>query len=140
LDYEVTLTVTTPDGRTASNSQSIQVRTHDVAISKFLVPQPANAGQTRQITVGVMNRPYDENVRVDLYKSVPGGYVWVGALNQFVAKRANRATDFKFSYTFTSDDASLGKVTFKAVAQIMGPRDALPADNEAVALPTKVNG
>jgi hypothetical protein len=44
------------------------------------------------------------------------------------------------SYTFTSDDAALGKVTFEAVATIVNARDALPADNTATALPTKVNG
>jgi hypothetical protein len=54
-------------------------------------------------------------------------------------RSGGRTTDFKFSYTFTSTDASLGKVTFKAVASLIGARDALPADNEAVALPTKVS-
>jgi hypothetical protein len=64
----------------------------------------------------------------------------VGTLTQFVPLRpANRTTNFNFSYTFTGDDARIGKVTFKAVAYIEGARDALPADNEAVAKPTKVN-
>ena len=43
-----------------------------------------------------------------------------------------------FSYTFTSAEAQIGKVTFRAVANLSGARDALPADNEAVAAPTKV--
>jgi hypothetical protein len=30
-------------------------------------------------------------------------------------------------------------VTFKAVANMVGARDALPADNEAIASPTKVS-
>jgi hypothetical protein len=30
-------------------------------------------------------------------------------------------------------------VTFKAVATIVGARDALPADNEAIAAPTRVS-
>jgi hypothetical protein len=142
-DYLVSLTVTTYDGRTASTSRTVSVRTHDVAITKFSVPQAASAGQTRQIVVGVNSRRYVENVRVELYKSVPGPYynwVWVGALVQRVPVRpANRTTDFKFTYTFTNDDAYVGKVTFKAVAIVEGARDALPADNEAIALPTKVN-
>jgi hypothetical protein len=51
----------------------------------------------------------------------------------------NRTTDFTFSYTFTAGDTSIGKVTFKAVAVLVGARDGLPADNEAIAPPTKVS-
>ncbi len=141
-DYMVQLTVTTVDGRTASISQPVQVRTHDVAITKVSAPQSARAGQTRQIVVGVKNARYPENVQVQLYKSAPGsygGFELVGTLTQFVPVRsANRTTDFNFSYTFTSGDASIGKVTFKAVAIIVDARDALQADNEAIASPTKV--
>jgi PKD domain len=141
-DYTVQLAITTTDGRTASTSQTIQVRTHDVTIAKFLVPQSASAGQTRTITVGVTNSRYPENVDVDLYRSVPGGdFVQVGSLTQSVPVRgANRTTNFGIGYTFTQDDAAAGKVTFKAVATIVGHHDALPADNTAIALPTKVNG
>jgi PKD domain len=141
-DYTVELTDTTVDGRTGSISQAVHVRTHDVAISKLLVPQTAAIGQTRSIIVGVSNRRYSETVQVQLMKSGSGGnFAPVGTLTQAVPVRSgNRTTDFDFSYTFTSDDASLGKVTFEAVATIVNARDALPADNTATALPTKVNG
>jgi PKD repeat protein len=139
-DYTVRLTVTTTDGRTASTSQVVHVRTHDVAITKFTTPQTASAGQTRQITVGVSDNRYSEIVQVQLFKSTPGGTDLVGTLTQSVPVRgANRTTGFDFSYTFTSDDATVGKVTFRAAATILGPRDALPADNEAIASPTKVS-
>lgn len=139
-DYTVQLTVTTFDGRTASTSQTLQVRTHDVAITKFATPKSASAGQTRQITIGVRNSRYPETIRVELFKSVPGGFQFIGFLDQFVPVRSgNRTTDVSFSYTFTSDDASVGKVTFKAVATLLGARDALPADNEAISSPTKVS-
>lgn len=139
-NYKVTLTVTTTDGRTASTSQTIQVRTHDVAIAKLTVPQSASVGQTRSITVGITDRRYPETVRVELLKSVPGGFTTVGSLTLSVpVKGGNRTTDFKFSYTFTSDDAAAGKVTFQAVATVLNARDALPADNAVTALPTKVN-
>jgi PKD domain len=138
-DYKVKLTVTTTDGRSASTTQTIQVRTHDVAIAKLSVPQSASVGQTRSIIVGISNRRYAETVQVNLYKSTAQGFVQVGSLTQSVPVRpAGRTTDFKINYTFASDDASLGKVTFKAVATIVGHRDALPSDNEATALPTKV--
>jgi len=139
--YEVTLAVTTPDGRSASLSRQIEVRTHDVAITKLQVPQSGTVGQTRQVVVGLSNKRYGETVQVQLFKSGPNGFELVGILTQSVPVRGGgRTTDFKFSYTFTSADATLGKVTFKAVASLVGARDAVPADNEAIALPTKVNG
>ncbi len=139
-DYTVRLAVTTFDGRIASASQIVLVRTHDVAITKLTAPQTARAGQTRQITVGVSDNRYPETVQVQLFKSTPGGFQLVGTLTQSVPVRgANRTTAFDFSYTFTSDDAAIGKVTFKADATILGPRDALPSDNEAIASPTRVN-
>src|SRR6266581_4025014 len=138
-DYTVQHSVTTPDGRTASTSQVVHVRTHDVAITKFAAPVAATVGQTRSIAVGVSSKRYAEVVTVQLLKSVPGGFEPVGSLTQSVpVRQANRTTDFAFSYTFTGADAQIGKVTFKAVAAINGARDALPADNEAIAPPTKV--
>ena len=138
--YTVRLTVTTPDGRTGSASQTVLVRTHDVAITKFTAPAAASAGQTRQVTVALNSKRYPESVQVQLFRSVPGGYQLVGSLIQSVPVRAaNRTTDFSFSYTFTSADAQIGKVTFRALAVVVGLRDALPADNEAIADPTKVN-
>jgi PKD repeat protein len=141
--YPVSLTVTTYDGRTATTSQDVQVQTHDVAITKFSVPNAAKSGQTRQIVVGLKNTRYPEEVEVQLYRSVPGGYgtfEWVGAMVQEVpVRQGNRTTDFKFSYTFTSDDGSVGKVTFKAVAYLRNANDAFPGDNEAISPPVKVN-
>lgn len=138
--YTAQLTVTTSDGRSASTSQTVLVRTHDVAITKFTVPTAASAGQTRQIVVGVSNKRYPETVEVQLFKGVPGGFQFVGALSLSAPVRpANRTTDFAFNYTFTAADARLGKVTFKAVANLPGARDALPADNEAIAPPTAVS-
>jgi hypothetical protein len=135
-DYTVRLTVTTFDGRTASTSQVVHVETHDVAITKFTVPKAASAGQTRQITVGVNSKHYPETVRVQLLKR---GFGEIGFLEQLVpVQGGNRTTAFSFTYTFTSDDAAIGKVTFEARVIFSG-RDALPADNEAIASPTKVS-
>ncbi len=142
-NYTVKLTVTTPDGRTASTTGTVQVKTHDVAITKFTVPQSAAAGQTRQLVVGLNSKRFPEQVRVEFYKSVSGGYAYLGYQDQSVPVRpSNRTTDFQFSYTFTKDDAVMGKVTFRAVATILPYyeiRDAWPADNESIAPPTKVS-
>jgi PKD domain-containing protein len=141
-DYVVTLKVTTTDGRTATASHTVPVRTHDVAITQFKVPQSASAGQTRQVVVGVRNNRYPENVTVMLEVSQPGNYYnfgQVGMLQQFVPVRSsNRTTDFAFNYTFTASDAAIGKVVFRATATLTSARDALNADNVAVSLPTKV--
>jgi hypothetical protein len=139
--YLVTYKVTTSDGRTASTTQQVTVETHDVAITKFTTPQTASVGQTRQIEVGVSSKLNAETVEVQLFKSIPGGYQYVGTLIQSIPVRsANRTTDFSFSYTFTQDDAKIGKVTFKATANILYKIDAIPADNEAVSSPTTVSG
>jgi hypothetical protein len=138
-DYTVRLTVTTGDGRTASTTRVVQVRTHDVAVAKMTAPQSANAGQSRSIVVGLSNRRYAETVRIDLYRSTPGGFVQFASSTQFVPVRTgNKTSDFAFNYVFTPEDAALGKVTFKAIATIVSARDALTTDNEAISLPTKV--
>lgn len=139
-DYTARLTATTFDGRSASVDQLVHVQTHDVAVMRFAAPESGASGRTKQLSVDVRNTRYDERVQVQLLKSIPGGFEPVGTLTLFVPVReTGRAVSFSFSYTFTPDDASIGKVTFKAVATIVGARDALPADNEAIASPTKVN-
>ena len=139
-DYSVWHKVQTSDGRTAEVTKTVAVRTHDVAITSVTAPKAASGGQTRQISVNIRNHRYPETVVVELYKSTPGGFEHIGTLRQFVpVRQGNRTTRFDFSYTFTSDDARIGKVTFKAIASIENARDALPADNEAISSPpTKV--
>ena len=139
-DYVVSLDVATADGRTGSLTRTIQVRTHDVGIAKLAVPQSASAGQTKAITVGISNTRYPEAVTVRLLRSVPGGgFEQVGSLTQSAPVRGGgRTTAFAVNYTFTTADASVGKVTFRAIADLGGARDALPADNDVTALATKV--
>ncbi|WBB81620.1 PKD domain-containing protein [Micromonospora sp. WMMD882] len=135
-DYQVRLTVATPDGRTASVSRAVTVRTHDVSIVGLDVPTSARVGRTIDITVHVRNTRYPETVGVSLRKSTPGGFDQVGALTQAVAvKRASRSTPFAFSYTITSEDLAMGKITIQAEATITGYRDALPADNQLLSIP-----
>ena len=138
-DYPVELTVTTHDGRTALASQTVHVRTHDVAITRFMTPNAASSSQTRRIVVSVNSKRYDETVEVQLFRSVPGGFQQFASLTQFVPMNPKSGTtDFAFTYTFTGDDAAIGKVTFKAMAILVGGRDALPADNDAIAPATKL--
>jgi hypothetical protein len=139
-DYTAKLTVTTFDGRSASNSQVVHVKTHDVAITQFTAPKTGRAGRTESLTVQVSNARYPEDVQVQLFKGTPAGFQQFGSLTLFVpVKKVRQTTAFKFSYTFTNDDAAIGKVTFKASASIVGFRDALTGDNDAIAPPTKVS-
>ena len=139
-DYAVTLTGTSPDGRTASSTTTVMVRTHDVAITKLSTPHSARVNQARSITVAVANRRSAETVVVTLYRSRPGGgWDTVGQSTQLVPARASRTTAFAFSYTFTPEDGAVGKVSFRATASLAGARDALPGDNEAIASPTAVS-
>lgn len=139
-DYTVSLTVAAADGRTASANRLLSVRTHDVAITRFTTPQAASVGQTRQIAVEVNNTRQPETVEVYLYKSTTWGWQPVGSLVMWVPVRpANRTTSFKFSYTLTDQDAAMGRINFRAEAQPRDVRDALPMNNEAISLPTKVN-
>jgi len=141
-DYTVTLTGKTPDGRSSSASHVVSVETHDVAITKFTVPVTASSGQARPIAVAISNTRYPENVEVEVLKSVPNSQnQLVGSLTKPVpVRRGGATTSFSYSYTFTSADAAAGKVTFFAVATIVGHRDALPADNDAIPAPTNVKG
>lgn len=136
-DYTFQHTVTTFDGRTGSTSQVIHVRTKDIAITSFSPPQTARVNQTKVINVNIQNKRYSDYVQVVLIKGLPGGgEQQIGTLTIYVPAKAKQATTFKFSYTFTADDATVGKVTFKAIANIVNGRDVLPADNTAIATTT----
>ena len=136
-DYSVSLEVTNSLGEVAFTNRVLSVRTYDVSITKFTVPQSARAGQTRQITVSISNSRYPEKVQVELYKD---NFVWVGtSVQNMTVRPANRTTSFTFSYTFTAEDARVGKVTFHAMAFILeNGGDDWPVDNDVVALPTRI--
>jgi PKD repeat protein len=139
--YQVQLTVTTSDGRSASVMRDVVVATHDVVITKVSVPVSARVGNTKTIVIGVVNTRYPENVTVQLLRSANGGWEEVARSTQYVAPRtAHKTTDFQFNYTFSPADAQLGKVNFQAVAVIVGARDAIPTDNTFISLPVKVTG
>jgi PKD repeat protein len=138
-DYTVQLTVTTVDGRTASTSKVVAVRTHDVAVVKVEAPKTARVGKAITITTHVRNTRYPETVQVDLFKTVPGGFEQVGSLTQSVPVRpSNQTTQFAMAYTVSQADKTAGQFTFKAVATIVGYRDALPSNNDLISSPVKI--
>jgi PKD repeat protein len=142
-DYSVTLTGTTSDGRTSSDTQVVQVQTHDVSIQSMTTPSKGRVGRTAQVEVGIGNRRYPESVRVDFFKSTPGGFEQIGSVTEDVQvmKHNKKTVAFSVDYTFTSDDLAVGKVSFQAVATILGDRpaiDAFPSDNTQTSTPTIV--
>jgi hypothetical protein len=138
-DYTVTITVEARGGRTNSATKTVQVRTHDVTILSLVAPGKGMVGKQGVITVGIGNTRYPESVQVDLYKVTPQGEVLVGTNVQSVAvMKLKKAVNFSLNYVFTSDDAIIGKVPFKAVATIQGARDAAASDNVATSPPTLV--
>ncbi len=138
-DYLVTLTVTTADGSTNSVIKKVQVRTRDVVVMRLLVPPKPEKGKTYPIRVGVLNLYQAETVEVELYKSTPKGFEFVGRLIKEVPHSSrNKTTSFKFTYTFTQEDTLMGKVSFQAIATIQEELDALPCDNELISLPVKL--
>jgi hypothetical protein len=142
-DYTVQHSATTPDGRTAFVSKVVSVRTHDVSIMRVMAPTTARVGQSRSITVSIKNTRYPDNVRIELFRSTPnGGFEFIASSTQFVPVRSgNRTTEFNFNYTFSPQDAQVGKVTFRVIVTLVNARDAFPADNEAFSTPpTKVSG
>jgi hypothetical protein len=75
-------------------------------------------------------------VQLTLARSTGGGFTDVGSVT--LAVPVGKATEYKFSYVFTAEDAAIGKVSFRATATLVGARDALPADNSITALATRV--
>ena len=137
-DYRVTLTVTQRGGDTASETHTVQVRTHDVAILWSSVTARAHVGRSSPIQVGVGNTRYPESVRVDFYKLTPGGSTFLGSVTKPVPVMSGKKTVmFSYDYAFTADDLAVGKVSFQAVATIEGARDAFLADN-TITTPTTV--
>ncbi|KOV82720.1 hypothetical protein ADL03_23420 [Nocardia sp. NRRL S-836] len=138
-EYTVTVNSTSADGRTSSDTTVVKIKTHDVGITRFTVPTSARAGEQKTITVQVANTRYLEKPTVTLYRSVNGSWAQVGRLSIEVPAHPTRKVGFPFAYTFTPEDAAIGKVSFRAVAELPWPtRDAREQDNEVIAIATTV--
>jgi hypothetical protein len=141
-EYTITTTGSTSDGRTGAGTTTLKIDTHDVSVAGLSAPASGRAGQTKPIKVSVANTRQAENVRVTLYRvSETGGYdQQIGQAVQRVAASPTGRVEFPFVYTYTAQDAALGKVTFRAVAALddWSLREAKPDDNEARAVTATV--
>ncbi|MCX2947066.1 PKD domain-containing protein [Lentzea sp. NEAU-D7] len=136
-EYEVTITGHTADGRSGSSTQTLKVETHDVTVSNVVAPATATAGETGRVEVSVTSTRYAEGIVVDLLRRRPDGYHdVVGTVRGQVAK--DGTVVLPFSYTYSAQDAALGKVTLKARVRLDGRDDNNPGDNERQAETTVV--
>ncbi|WP_434448972.1 PKD domain-containing protein [Lentzea sp. E54] len=138
-EYTVTVNSTSSDGRTSSDTTVVKIKTHDVGITRFAVPSSARAGQQKTITVQVANTRYLEKPTVTLYRSDGDSWEQVGQLSIEVPAHPTRKVNFPFAYTFTPEDAAIGKVTFRAVVLPWPTQDAREQDNEVIAIATTVH-
>lgn len=134
--FAVALTVTTVDGRTAQATQTVTVSTHDVAIKALNAPRAAASGQAKTVHVDLVTRRERERVEVTLFRSTASGDEFAGST--IVEVPVGKTTRVSFDVMFTTADALVGKVTFRATVRLLDARDAIPADNEAISPPTKV--
>lgn len=138
-DYVVRVDITAEDGRTATATLPIAVRTHDVRIAAFTVPTAGRTGQTKPIEVSVGNQRIPEHATVILYRANSAGFEEIARATQYVPARPNRTVTFPFNYTFAPEDAAVGRITFRAEVTLGEyTRDARTVDNEAVAPATTV--
>jgi hypothetical protein len=136
-EYELTITGHTADGRSGTTTQILKVETHDVTVSNVAAPASAKVGETGQVEVSVTNTRYAEDVVVELLRQRWDGYHdVVGTVRRHVAKDSTEVVPF--SYTYSADDAALGKATLKARVRLTGREDNNPADNERVVQTTVV--
>ncbi|SDF37851.1 hypothetical protein SAMN05216553_101348 [Lentzea fradiae] len=131
-EYDLTVSGYTADGRSGSTTRKFKVETHDVTVADLVAPATATAGSTGDVTVSVSTTRYDEDIVVELLRRLPTGY-WtvVGTADGHVAK--NGTTVVPFTYTYTGEDAAIGKATLKARVRLASGDDNNPADNERVA-------
>jgi len=138
-DYVVRVTITASDGRSATATQTVFVRTHDVRVAGFTTPSAGRVGQTKPIEVTVGNQRISEDVTVVLYRGGPDGFAEVARATQYVPSRPTRTVAFPFNYTFRPADLAAGRVTFRTEVSLAdGARDARLVDNEATAPATTV--
>jgi hypothetical protein len=110
-----------------------------VRVAAFTVPTAGRTGVTKPIEVAVGNTRIPEYTTVVLYRGGPAGFEEIARATQYVPARPNRTVTFPFNYTFSPEDAAVGRVTFRTVITLaQNVRDARTVDNEATAPATTV--
>ncbi|MFS8099516.1 PKD domain-containing protein [Lentzea alba] len=136
--YTVTIRSRTPEGRTATTSTTIEVSTHNVEVTKLVVPATARAGETHPINAAVKSHHGAERVVILLHRVYPGGSE-APAGERWIELPAQPAmsTFIQFHYRFTEEDVRLGTLGFTVRAQLTPfLPDARPLNNWKTAATT----
>ena len=135
--YIVTLHVTALDGRVGTASVPITVTTHDVALTRIVVPERAHVGDVGEVVVVVESRQGAEIVQVELLRRRGRAEAERVAIHTRTLAEAG-VIEIVFPVSFDEADANAGRVRFYASVTIIGAADATPADNELSGPPTAV--
>ncbi|MFS8099515.1 PKD domain-containing protein [Lentzea alba] len=136
--YTVTVHSKSADGRSASASVEVVVDTHNVEVTKLVVPATAQAGETKPVNLAVKSHHGAERTLIQLYEVNPNG-TWSAIGERWVDLPAQPAmsTFIQFHYTFTQEDVAQGTTKFLAIAQLQnGLTDARPDNNRKSAQTT----
>ncbi|MGI5502142.1 PKD domain-containing protein [Lentzea sp. CA-135723] len=134
--YTVILRSKSEDGRVASLKQNVVVKTRDVGITSFRTPAVTIPGRPVTLTVGLANHRYAASPRVEFYRS-DNASRWKFIGEKTVDMAADSTTDVSTTYRITTEDAAVGKVSFRAVV-FLSDRDSRQ-DNEVTSIPTTIN-
>ncbi|MFD4675168.1 PKD domain-containing protein [Lentzea sp. NPDC058450] len=134
--YAVTVRSKSADGRVASATQNVVVKTRDVGITSFKTPALTMPGRPVTVTVGLANHRYAASPRVEFYRSDQAfGWRFIG--EKTVQMAADSTTDVSASHRITTEDAAVGKISFRAVVYL-SDRDSRQ-DNEVISIPTTID-
>jgi PKD repeat protein len=130
--YTVTIRSRTPDGRTTTTGTTVVISTHNLEVTKLVVPATARAGETHAINAAVKSHHGAEQAVIMLHRVYPNGSESPSG-QQWITLPAQPAysTFVQFHYTFTEEDVRLGTVRFTVRAQLAPHElaDARPLNN-----------
>lgn len=133
--YTVTVRSKSADGRSVTATATVVVSTHNVEITKLVVPATAQVGETKPVSLAVKSHHGAERPMITLYKVHPNG-AWslVGERRVDLRAQPTQPTFVQFHYTFAQDDLNQGTTKFLVLAELPGLTDARPDNNRKTAL------
>ena len=138
--YTVTVRSKAADGRSVTATATVVVNTHNVEVTKLVVPTTAQAGETKPVNVAVKSHHGAERTLIQLYRVNPNG-TWSSISERWIDLPAQPAmpTFVQFHYTYTQEDVTRGSTNFLVIAQLQsGLTDARSDNNSKTAKTTTV--
>lgn len=145
--YTLTASSLAKDGRAGTDTETVVVRTHDVALTALNAPKTAVVGKAKQVSLSVANLgKYAEKATVVLYASTGyGDWTPIGT-TQVSLPVSKKSLALRFTWIPAAADIGRGVVLRAAVENLIDPstewtsvRDARPSNNELSSAPIKVS-